>query len=378
MALAVLPYPSPGILRATLAEWSVAYDLTTQTTHLLSPEAGWVLDLCDGEASSEGLVAEIAGITGGPTDDIAADVHAYLEMLSEIGLVGKRDGLTTPVGRESTSAADPAGPYTSAGLRLLTTGVVLRSNDAALLAQAEARVASLRGDLPITVTIDLKAQPGGAVTLTGGGPARSYASPAEALDNLPHALCSIATHTPVCLVLRSGCVRSPAGEVVLLPGPPESGATTLAAALVRLGWDYASDAIVGIQSAPPRALAYPAPLALSEESRRILRLDPSPSATTNPADVRADVTILHGPVGPVERVVITFFQAGARLHLEMLDPTAAVGALLEHALNLAEVGNAGLDIVCDLAQRVPVLGLVHSDINEAVAAVNDSSPRPGT
>ena len=377
MTLAVLPYPSPGILRSTLAEWSVAYDLATESTHILSPEAGWVLDLCDGESSTEGLVAEIAAISGGPADDVAADVHAYLEMLSEIGLVSSRDVLATPAVPESTIAIDRAGPYASAGLRVLTTGVVIQSNDAALLAQAEALVASLRASVPITMTIGMEAHPGGGVTLTGWGPTCSYPSTAEALDALPPLLRSIATHAHDCLVLRSGCVRSPAGEVVLLPGPPGSGATTLAAALVRLGWDYASDAIVGLQSGPPVALAYPAPLALSNESRRILRLDPSPSSATKVTDVRADVTILFGPVGPVERVIIAFFQPGARLHLEMLDPASAAGALLEHALNLTEIGNEGLDIVCDLAQHVPVLGMVHSDINEAVAAVNDSSPRPG-
>jgi hypothetical protein len=42
--------------------------------------------------------------------------------------------------------------------------------------------------------------------------------------------------------------------------------------------------------------------------------------------------------------------------------------VLEHALNLRLVGEAGLVTLCQLAERIPVQHLVHGNVDEAVAA----------
>ena len=52
-------------------------------------------------------------------------------------------------------------------------------------------------------------------------------------------------------------------------------------------------------------------------------------------------------------------------------------AVLEHALNLRRAGQPALAAACQLAERVPVLRLVHGDINEAVGAVTDSTTADG-
>jgi hypothetical protein len=246
-----------------------------------------------------------------------------------------------------------------------------------LIQRVDPLLASLATDRPITITLGLEADGDGGVALFGWGPRRVYPSVDALLDAVPTVLNQIAAASRTCIALHAGCVRSPTGEVVLLPAASGSGKTTLTAALVRLGWDYASDEAVGIRAGSLDAVGYPKPLVLDEASREVLRLAPSTSPNVVPTDLRDDVVIAGGEVGPVDRVVLPRYQARARLRLELLDPPQAVVAVLEHALNLRRVGQSGLEAICDLAQRVPVMRLVHGDINEAVAAVTDSSAHAG-
>ena len=355
---------------APLADHRVAYDLVTQVVHVLNPTAALVWELCDGETSEERLIAEIADITGAPADVVAADVHAYVETLTEAGLV-RRDEPPPPLA--ATEVTPVSGTHTSPVFGVVDDGVVLVSNDADILHRASVLLASLTNDRLITIRLGLEARDDGGVTLSGWGPARSFSTVDALLDALPTALNQIAAFTSTCLMLHAGCVRSPSSEVVLLPATSGSGKTTLTAALVRLGWDYATDEAVGLRAGSLMAVAYPKPLVLDAASREVLRLAPSDSVNVEPADLRSDVVIAAGDIGPVDRVILPRYRAGARLQLELLDPQAAVVALLEHALNLRRVGQTGLDAVCELAQRVPVLRLVHGDINEAVAAVTESS-----
>lgn len=77
-----------------------------------------------------------------------------------------------------------------------------------------------------------------------------------------------------------------------------------------------------------------------------------------------------GSAGPVGRVVLPRYEAGATVSLsEPLEPREALIAILEHALNLRLVGEAGLVTLCQLAEQVPVQRLVHGDVDEAVAAL---------
>ncbi len=368
--LAALPLPSLGVLSAPLADHRVAYDLVTEMVHVLNPTAALVWELCDGETSQDRLIAEIADITGAPADVVATDVHAYVATLTEAGLV-RRDA---PPPAAATNELTPvSGTHTSPVFGVVDDGVVLVSNDSEILQQASTLLASLAGTRPISIRLGLEAGDDGGVTLSGWGPPHSFPTVDALLDALPTALNQIAAFTSTCITLHAGCVRSPSGEVVVLPATSGSGKTTLTAALVRLGWDYATDEAVGVRSGSLMAVAYPKPLVLDAVSREVLRLAPSESVNVVPTELRADVMIAAGDVGPVDRVILPRYQAGARLQFELLDPRAAVVAVLEHALNLRHVGQVGLDAVCELAQRIPVLRLVHGDINEAVAAVTDSS-----
>ena len=357
------------MLTAPLADHSVAYDLLTEVVHVLNPTAALVWELCDGVTPEERLIEELADITGAPVDDVAADVHAYVETLAEAGLVHRADRTPAVV---SIARRPGTGAHATAVFGVLDEGVVLRSDDAGLIASVDHLLASLAYDRTITLTLGLDGDADGGVSLTGWGDDRRYHAPAALLDGLPSALNLVAAASTTCIALHAACVRSPAGDVVLLPARSGGGKTTLAGALVRLGWDYATDEATGIRSGALTAVAYPKPLVLDASSREVLRLPPTAATNTLPTELREDVVIARGDVGPVDRVILPRYEAGARLRLELLDPPQAIVAVLEHALNLRLVGQPGLATLCDLAQQVPVLRLVHGDINEAVGAVTDS------
>ena len=362
------------MLTARLADHTVVYDLVTEVVHVLNPTAGLVWELGDGSTEVERLVSELAEVTGAPVDEVAADVHAYLTSLEELGLVGRKQPLDAA---PSFAAVAASGAHASATFGVIDDGVVVRSDDTALIASIDSLLGSLASKRPITVTLGVRPDDRGTLVLSGHGDDRAYASAEALLEALPTALNQIAAATSTCIALHAGCVRSPSGEVVLLPAVSGSGKTTLTAGLVRVGWDYATDEAVGVRARSLLAVGYPKPLVLDPMSREVLRLAPSPSSNTAPTELRADVAIAIGDVGPVDRVVLPRYEPGALLQIELLDPPQAVVAVLEHALNLRLVGQPGLEALCELALRVPVLRLVHSDINEAVAAVTDSSSRPG-
>ena len=266
------------------------------------------------------------------------------------------------------------GAYESGPLAVLDERVVLRSDDAELIDAASALLAAMRCDGARTATLALTpVAADGAIVLSGLGPDRAFGSRAQLLEELPTALNQLAAASTSCLALHSGAVRSPAGEVVLLPATSGSGKTTLTAALVRLGWDYLTDEAVGVRAGTLTAVGYPKPLVLDASSREVLRLPPADGGNVAPAELRADVVTCTGDVGRVDRVILPRFERGARLHLELLAPQDAVIAVLAHALNLRRAGQPALAAACQLAERVPVLRLVHGDINEAVGAVTDST-----
>jgi hypothetical protein len=83
--------------------------------------------------------------------------------------------------------------------------------------------------------------------------------------------------------------------------------------------------------------------------------------------------------GPVTRVVLPRFVAGAAVTVTDLDPDAAFMAVAEHALNLRHVGGDGLVALAEVARGVPCHGLVHGggpEVVEALRALTEGGNRP--
>ena len=81
-------------------------------------------------------------------------------------------------------------------------------------------------------------------------------------------------------------MRSPAGEVVLLPATSGYGKTTLTAALLQAGWAYGTDEAVGVREGSLESVTYAKPLVLDATSREVLGLAASASPNVRPSDLR--------------------------------------------------------------------------------------------
>lgn len=351
---------------------TVLYDTVTEMVHVLSPSAARVWAGCESGEAREALVALLADASGADPSALDSEVGACLTQLGDAGLVG-RDGAPPEI---ATPAASPvSGAHASPVFAVIDDGVILRSDDADLLERASEVLDPLVHDRPVTVELGLVwddwdgAVGTGAVRITGRGSDHTFGSADDLLDALPTALNQLAATSASCITLHAGALRHRDGEVVVLPAVSGSGKTTLTAALVQAGWDYLSDEAIGVRAGSLATVAYPKPLVLDARSREVLGLAPSPSPNVSPAELRPDVTILHGDVGPITRVVLPRYEQDAATELTALTPTEAVVAILEHALNLRRVGQDGLVALCELAEQVPVQRLVHGGASDATAAL---------
>jgi hypothetical protein len=261
------------------------------------------------------------------------------------------------------------GSHTGAVHAVLDDGIRFVGDDPDLISEVDASL-GLGHDRPATIELRVaEDEAGGGVTVTGWGVTCGYLTRRHLLDALPSLLNQIAAASSSCIALHAGAARSPNGEVVLLPATSGAGKTTLTAGLVRDGWAYASDEAVGVRAGSLVALSYAKPLVLDAASRAALGLLPSDAHNTAPSELAAEVELLNGEIGRVGRVVLPRFERDARLSVEQLAPADAIVGILEHALNLARVGQVGLDTLCQLALEVPVHRLVHPGLEEGVPAI---------
>ena len=381
-AMGPLPQRSPGVLVAPMADLSVAYDLLTETAHLLNPSAGELLARCDGGGSFGASVQEWAGVSGADPAEVAADVETALAEFARLGLVDRRDvwtppdppaGATLPGDHpEGLVAAPPA--RTGATHRAIDFDIAFRSADPELLDIVDAHLGTGRAESRPTTFFDVDRIATGELRLCTETE-RTYPDLGALLDALAGVVNEYAVRTHSCAALHAAALRAPGGpgggtgEIVLLPAPSGHGKSTLAAALVAAGWDYLGDEAIGVRPVTLTAVGYPKRVALDAASRTVLGLPDTDAPETRPEDLRGGMVRLDGDVGPIGRVVLPRYVEGAEAALEALDPAEAIVELLANTLNLARSREVGLAAVCDLAGGVPVHRLTHSGAADAVALI---------
>lgn len=144
------------------------------------------------------------------------------------------------------------------------------------------------------------------------------------------------------VVLRAGAVRSPAGDIWLLPGGDDVGVPTLISALVEAGCDDLGREVVGVRR------------------DSIVVAGPEP---------------LQGEYGPIARILLCEHRPDREAAAAPLDPYGVAEGLIGSAINLPRVGGAALQMVCDLAATAPGLRIVHHDplaLARVLVAAGDS------
>ena len=177
--------------------------------------------------------------------------------------------------------------------------------------------------------------------------------------------------TDTYLVLHAGAVAR-GGRGLILPAPPDSGKTTLTAALTLDGFDYLSDEAALIE--PDTGLLHPFPRALWMEAPSLdavgIRsevVDPDAERRAQyhvvPAQLRGDAV---GAPCRVRFVIFPSYRPGSTVALKPMSRAEAVVVLAENSFNLARFGADGVRLVADVVRGAECYRLSMGDLDEAV------------
>jgi hypothetical protein len=174
------------------------------------------------------------------------------------------------------------------------------------------------------------------------------------------------------LALHAGAVAY-RGSGVLLPAPPDSGKTTLSAALTRAGFDYLSDEAALIDPADGRVHPFPRPLWMERPTVEKFPdlLERRPGAARPQYPVLAE-ELRPGSVGapcPVRFVVAPTYGAGAPTELEAMSRGEAVVLLCRNSFNFSGFGRAGVVLLAAVVRGAACFRLRMGALDEAVRLV---------
>lgn len=373
--MSVFPARADGVVDASFGDGAVAYDLVTETRYTLDAVAATVLDACDGLTDRDGAIHSWASTSGADANLVAARVDDALERFAQVGLVGRDAAWVPPSQRRAASTDTSADQHVSHPHPVLDFAVRFRSTDPGLLEAIDDYLGTASsgtvtsGVEPSTLYFDVEWVDDVMVDLTTDETMR-HADLGTLLGHLVTVTTDYASQTNGCAALHAGGVRTPGGHVVALPAVSEAGKSTLTAALVQAGADYLGDETVGVTT-EGTALGFAKRPRLGPLSCQLLDVDHNPRGAIDVTELRADVQRLGGPVGPIDAVVFPAYSSGAEIDLAPLDPHECLDELLANTLNLARVGQPGLDALCRVAQSAAAYRLVHGDAREAARTIID-------
>jgi hypothetical protein len=177
------------------------------------------------------------------------------------------------------------------------------------------------------------------------------------------------------IAIHAGAVGS-LGVAVLLPAPPDSGKTTLTAALSAAGFSYFSDEAALIAPASGRLVPFPRALWLERGSivalDRFLGPDAGTSFTRNGTSHVAAARLLGGIAGEstIRHIVFPRYTEGASTSLTPVSRAEALVELGRNAFNLDAFGKSGLDALARVVRGADVHRLIVGDLSSAVGAIS--------
>jgi hypothetical protein len=167
-------------------------------------------------------------------------------------------------------------------------------------------------------------------------------------------------------------------HVMLLPGAPGRGKSTLVTGLCARGWTYLSDEVVPLNPTSSRVLPFPlTPLRRESPGQEMpaewLRAPNKVAVPLTPG------SLCRRPV-PVGVLVFPSYRAGVRATLSPCPRVQAAVELLQHCCNFASHRAAAVRYACDLVGRVSAFHLSFSDGDlaaELLARSRLMGPSPG-
>lgn len=378
--------PSDFLTVVSFGDGVAVFDRGTLRTTVLGALAGWVVTASEPTTFAD-LLATVAAESGQSVEIIESDLASTVDALSELGLVNRTSIQVVPHPPVSGSSRSPGLPFQGRSHRMLDHTIVFRSNDSKLVTDIDAAldpggkvVALDRSDDTgaeddseriAPIFIDAEAHENGEVGVDASSH-WDFPSRAGLIDQLHLLTAEFPSDCATMAALHAGSVRTPAGEVILIPGESDAGKSTLVAALVKAGCDYLGEECTGVEPATLTAHGCPRRLRLDRNSLDLLDIDAGDSdfdAAIAVSQLRPDVTCLSGPVGRVDHVVIPNFVPDSAFEIERLEPVQALRVLSQLVFNLGTHPTPAMATLARLAETVPCERVTHPGFEHVVAHI---------
>jgi HprK-related kinase A len=196
----------------------------------------------------------------------------------------------------------------------------------------------------------------------------------------------VASRSHQFLVVHAGVLERDGG-VLVLPGPPGSGKSTLTAALCQRGWRLMSDELALIRCEDGMIVPVPRPVGLKDASIGIIRQF-APDAVFGPhcADT-AKGTVAHmrppqasvrqaNQVAPLAWVVFPQFAPGAAAAMQPVPRAEAFLRLAGNAFNYSVLGPQGFETLAKAMEPAHCFACSYSNLDQALTLIG-GLPAPG-
>lgn len=185
-----------------------------------------------------------------------------------------------------------------------------------------------------------------------------------------------------CFLMLHSAVLERGGQCLLLPAAPGFGKSTLCAALANRGWRLLSDEFGLIRPGNTDMWPLPRPIALKNESIDVFRrFAPDAFIGTSVPNTRKG-TVAHvrpsrecvdraSEAAPAAIIVFPRWEPDADLDIEVLPKAESFMLLATNAFNYELHGEAAFMTVAALIDRCRCFRMLYSDLDQAIAALDD-------
>lgn len=190
----------------------------------------------------------------------------------------------------------------------------------------------------------------------------------------------VATNAHQYLLLHAAVVERD-GDVLLMPGPPGSGKSTLCAALVATGWRLLSDELAMVSPADGTVQPIPRPVSLKNESIEVIaKFAPHMTMGRSYVDThKGTVAHMAAPPSSVGRaseparlrwVVLPRYKQDAAVQLTARSKAQSMVDLATNAFNYQVLGLPGFELLADIVDRATCHEFVYGSLTQALQTID--------